>query len=149
MDVRDELWVIVCDWGVCNALKRRGLSWRVKQKKPKFVPMHIRDRLDFAKMCHNWILSDWESVTFFLDESQIDCFNFDRRSWWWICYVISEHGLSSTICHYELDPRHLILQENNASNCSTQALREWFRNQPFNLLTWPTQSHDLNPIEHL
>ena len=75
-----ELWesegVNVSGWTVRRALKRAGLSSRVKQKKPKLSSKHIRDCLDFAKRHRNWIVSDWERVIF-SDECKINCFNSD------------------------------------------------------------------------
>ena len=65
-----------------------------------------------------------------------------------LCKEILEVNLSSTICHYELDLRHLIFQQDIASIYTIRFLREWFRNH-FNLLQWLSQLPNLNPIEHL
>ena len=70
-----------------RALKQARLSSRVKQNKPKLSSKHIQDQLDFAKRYQNWIVSDWERVIF-LDECKNNLFNFDGRSWSWICQVL-------------------------------------------------------------
>jgi transposase len=81
-DFRKEFGVNVSDWTIRRALRRAGLSARVKQKKPKLTPKHIRDRLDFAKKHQNWTVNDWERVIF-SNESKINHFNSDGRSWCW------------------------------------------------------------------
>jgi hypothetical protein len=65
-----------------------------------------------------------------------------------LCKEILEVSLSSTICRYGLDSRHLIFQQDIASIYTTKILRDWFRNH-FNLLQWLSQLPNLNPIEHL
>ena len=88
-ELRESEGVNVSGWTMRRALKRVGLSSRVKQKKPKLSSKHIRDCLDFAKMHRNWSIndwsvSDWERVIF-LDECKINRFNSDRQSWCWVC----------------------------------------------------------------
>lgn len=192
-DLREREGVNVSGWTVRRVLKRAGLSSRVKQRKPKLTQKHIKDRLDFAKRHQYWTLSDWERVVF-SDESKINRFNSDGRSWCWVrngqssscvqetvkhgggsimvwgCMTIHgcgllikingkvnqllykqilEVGLYSTICKFELNPEHLIFQQDNASIHTTKMMKQWFKQQSFGLLQWPAQSPDLNPIEHL
>jgi transposase len=78
-DFRKESGVNVSD----STVRRTGLSSKVKQKKPKLTPKHIRDRLDFAKRHQNWTVSDWERVIFSY-ESKINRFNLDGQSWCWV-----------------------------------------------------------------
>jgi hypothetical protein len=82
--VKKELGVNVSDWTVHRTLIRAGLSSRVRQKKPKLTPKHIRDHLDFAKRHQNWTMSDWKRVIS-SDERKIHHFNLDGQSWCWVC----------------------------------------------------------------
>ena len=80
-----DLWesegVNVSGWTMKRALKRVGLSSRVKLKKPKLFSKHIRDCLDFTKRHRNWIVSDWKRVIF-SDECKTNRFNSDGQSWY-------------------------------------------------------------------
>ena len=48
-ELRESERVNVSGWTTRRALKQVGLSFRVKQKKPKLSSKHIRDCLDFTK----------------------------------------------------------------------------------------------------
>ena len=67
-----------------------------------------------------------------------------------ICYRdILEDNVHKVISKFNLDPSHVIFQQDNATIHTTKMLQEWFSRQPFTLLPWLAQSLDLNPIEHL
>ena len=62
---------------------------------------------------------------------------------------ILEIGLSSIICFYDMDPRCVIFQQDNAPIHNTKSMKQWFKQQTFGLLQWLAQSPNLNPIEHM
>src|SRR5579871_2295744 len=62
---------------------------------------------------------------------------------------ILKDELWNTIEYYDLDTNGIIFQQNNNSKYTAKSIKEWFVEQSFEILNWPAQSLDLNPMEHL
>ena len=45
--------------------------------------------------------------------------------------------------------RRFTFQQNNDLKHTAKTMQEWLRDKSLNVLEWPSQSLDLNPIEHL
>lgn len=110
---------------VQRALKRSGLKAGEKIKKPMLSKKNIKARLEFAKSHRDWTVEDWKRVVF-SDESKINRFNSDGKSWTWFRDVsvpeprtvqqTSKHGGGSVMiwgCITHLGPGYMCKIEGN------------------------------------
>ncbi len=66
-----------------RALHRAGMGATEKKKKPALSAKNVKERLSFAKSHNDWTVEDWKTVIF-SDETKINRFNSDGRTWTWV-----------------------------------------------------------------
>jgi transposase len=63
--------------------------------------------------------------------------------------LILEEDLQKTIEFYDMDAEQVVFQHDNDPKHKAKSVQEWLSEQPFEVMKFPAQSPDLNPIENL
>ena len=87
-----------------------------------------------------WGCMTWEGIGF--------CCKIDGRMDKELYTQILEE-LQQTLDHYGLNPAEVIFQQDNDPKHTCRKATEWFDRHGIEVMVWPAQSADLNPIEHL
>ncbi|KAG0924832.1 hypothetical protein G6F32_013767 [Rhizopus arrhizus] len=85
---------------VRRALRKAGLGAIEKPKKPLLSAKNIRNRLSWCISHKDWTVDDWKRVIW-SDETKINRFNSDGRTWAWIRSgeSLKSHHVKTTVKH--------------------------------------------------
>jgi hypothetical protein len=62
---------------------------------------------------------------------------------------ILNHEFLDTLEFYGYSNNEIVFQQDNDPKHTSRRARNWFEENEIELLDWPPQSPDLNPIEHM
>jgi hypothetical protein len=62
---------------------------------------------------------------------------------------ILEREFLGTLEDHDIDLENIISQQDNDPKHTSKLVKEWFVNNGVNVLPWPANSPDMNPIEHV
>jgi transposase len=98
--LREGREVGFCDNTLRSALRDVGLSACEKIPKPCLSKKNVRERLRFARIHEEWTVEDWKRVVF-SDETKINRFNADGRTWCWVNdqKIFPDRAVKQTVKH--------------------------------------------------
>ena len=134
--------IIWSDETKINLFGSDGVKWRWKQGKnnldPRIITLTIKHGGGNIMM---WGCMTWYGPGFI---SKIDG-GLDSS----LYIEILDDCIPKTIDDYNINKDKMIFQQDNDPKHISKAIKKYFEDKKMNILFWPPQSPDLNPIEHL
>jgi hypothetical protein len=134
--------VIFSDETKINRLGSDGRKWVWKEPNRKITAQHVQGTVKFG----GGSLMIWGCMT--AKGVGFACRIDGRMDAELYTHILSEEFLD-TVEHYGLETNDIIFQQDNDPKHTSRLATQWFLNNEIEVLDWPAQSPDLNPIEHL
>ncbi|KAK4517142.1 uncharacterized protein ATC70_000472 [Mucor velutinosus] len=155
---------------VRRALRTAGLGAFEKEKKPLLSDANDKKRLAWCKQHKDWTVDDWKCVVW-TEETKINRLNSDGIMLWsvityagvgWMCKINS--NMDKTLFYKEIlqdeleetitfsieklcfRSEQVIFQQDNDPKHTSNLVKDYLQEQPYQVMEWPPQFPDLNPI---
>ena len=140
--VEDWKQVIWSDETKINRFGSDGRKWCWKSRGGQLKPNHITNTVKFGGgSIMVWGCFTTHGVGYL---AKID----DGLDASLYCDILDDE-LKRTVKYYRMDRKKLVFQHDNDPKHTARVTQEKLRELGYSVLFWPTQSPDLNPIEHL
>jgi len=140
--VEDWKRVVWSDETKINRLGSDGREWVWKKPGTALKEQHVKGTLKFG----GGNLMMWGCMT--AQGVGFACRIEGRMDAELYCRILQDE-LLQTVEYYGLNRDQLIFQQDNDPKHTSRLASKWFEDNGVEVLEWPAQSSDLNPIEHL
>jgi transposase len=140
--VEDWKRVIWSDETKINRFGSDGRAWVWKKQGESLSARLVNGTLKFGGgSLMMWGCFCWQGVGYACKiDGKMDCELY--------CQILEE-DLQKSIEFYGIDRDKVIFQQDNDPKHTSRLAKQWFQDNGIEVMVWPPQSPDLNPIEHL
>ena len=140
--VEDFKRVIWSDETNINRMASDGLKWTWRKPQHAIQDYHVQGTFKHGGgSLMFWGCMTWNGVGQACKiESTLDSTLY--------CEILSDN-LLGTADYFQMDRDYFVFQQDNDPKHTSRLAKDWFNQNRVNLMDWPPQSPDMNPIEHL